>query len=72
MNKDILRRLEQLQLKAEEPVKIYDLYQMPDGSEIKIRFKGDSADEDRKQWIAEHSAKLIDIIIEVDERQCRR
>ena len=71
MNKDILRRLEQLQLKNEEPVKIYDLFQMPDGSEVKIRFKGNSADdviEKRNQWIAEHDAKLIDIIIEVGER----
>lgn len=68
MNKEILRRLEQLQLKAEEPVKIYDLYQLPDGSEVKIRFKGSSAIEERNQWIAEHDAKLIDIIIEVGER----
>lgn len=71
MNKEILRRLEQLQLKAEEPAKIYDLYQLPDGSEIKIRFKGDSAGdviEKRNRWISEHNAKLIDIIIEVGER----
>ena len=71
MNKDILRRLEQLQLKNEEPVKIYDLFQLPDGSEVKIRFKGSSAGdviEKRNQWIAEHDAKLIDIIIEVGER----
>jgi hypothetical protein len=68
MNKDILRRLEQLKLKNEEPVKIYDLFQLPDGSEVKIRFNGSSADEKRNQWITEHDAKLIDIIIEVCER----
>ena len=68
MNKDVLRRLEQLQMKAEEPVKIFDLFQLPDGSEVKIRFKGSDALEQRNQWIAEHDAKLIDIIIEVNER----
>lgn len=71
MNKDILRRLVQLQLKNGEPVKIYDLYQLPDGSEVKIRFKGSSAGdaiEKRNQWVKEHDAKLIDIIIEVEER----
>ena len=71
MNKDILRRVEQLQLKAEEPVKIFDLFQLPDGSEVKIRFKGKTAaevQEKRSSWIAEHDAKLIDIIIEVGER----
>ena len=68
MNKDILRRIEQLQLKAEEPVKIFDLFLLPDGSEVKIRFKGADALEKRNQWIAEHDAKLIDIIIEVGER----
>ena len=71
MNKDILRRLEQLQLKNEEQVKIYDLFRLPDGSEIKIRFKGSSAGdviEKRNQWILEHDAELIDIIIEVGEQ----
>lgn len=70
MNKDILRRLELLQLRQDEPVKIYDLYRLPDGTEVKIRFKGDSAAdtlEKRQQWAAEHDAKLIDIIIEVKE-----
>lgn len=47
-----------------EPVKIFDLYRMPDGTEKKIRFKND---EQRQQWEAENGAELVDIIIEVKE-----
>ena len=64
MNKEILRRLELLELRNVEPVKIFDLYRMPDGTEKKIRFKND---EQRQQWEAENGAELVDIIIEVKE-----
>lgn len=62
MNKDILKRLDRLQLKGMVPVIIYELFRMPDGSEAKMRFE---TKECRSRWKEENAAELIDILVEV-------
>ena len=65
MNKTILHRVQLLQLKREEPVKIWDLYRMPDGSEQRMRWKGNH--EQMRSWLAATGAEHTNVIIEVKE-----
>lgn len=65
MDKTILRRLELLQLKHEEPVRLWVLYQLPDGSEVRMRWKDN--DQQLRQWEADTGARSKDLIIEVKE-----
>ena len=69
-DKDILKRLERLQQRHEEPVKIWHLYQMPDGSEQKMRWKGATPKDQIEQmrtWEESTGARWITMLIEVKE-----
>lgn len=70
IEKDILRRLDRLQMRREEPVKIWYLYRMPDGSEQRMRWKGATPKDQIEQmrtWEESTSAEYITTIIEVKE-----
>ena len=67
MDKDILKRLDRLQQSREEPVKIWHLYRMPDGSEKRMRWKGEDQIEQMRTWEESTGADYITTIIEVKE-----
>lgn len=70
MRKEILKRLEALEQRNEgPPVSIWYLYQLPDGSEERIRAPADS--KELKEWEAETEAKCINVILEIkDDYRC--
>ena len=66
--KDVLRRLETLELKQEDPVKIFYRFRLPDGTEVQKRAKEGlpgAGIEDIRQWEQETGAEMIDVIIDV-------
>lgn len=56
IEKEVLKRIDRLQMRREEPVKIYGVYRLPDGSEVQKQIKGSPAE-----------AGLVDVIISVKE-----
>lgn len=68
--KDVLHRLESIESKREDPVKLYYLFRLPDGTEVKKRVKegmpGASVKDIRK-WEEDTGAMMIDIIIDVKD-----
>ena len=67
MEKALLRRLEMLEVRHSEPVRIVEVYRMPDGSEVERQFK-DYPINERKIWMEETAAELIDVIIRDGDR----
>ena len=63
-----MRRLLMLERKHEEPAKIFDVFRMPDGSEVMRRFVGYAGDLEKRAWAEETGAKLIDVLIDVNDR----
>lgn len=63
-----MRRLMMLERKHEQPVKIFDIYRMPDGSEVQKQFIGFEGDIEKRAWEEETGAKHIDVLICVDDR----
>lgn len=65
--KDVQKRLYRLQQNKEEPVKIWELYRMPDGSEQRMRWKGADWLDQMRSWTESTGAVHINTIIEVKE-----
>jgi len=68
--RDVLRRLESLELKQEDPVKIFYLFRLPDGTEVQKRakegFPGASL-EDIRKWEKENKAEFVTVIVSVKD-----
>lgn len=65
--KDILKRLDNLQQKRIEPVTIWELYRMPDGSEQEMRWTGIDRLDQMCSWQERTGAVHINTIIKVKE-----
>lgn len=64
MKQSIIRRLEQIHCQNWGPVKIYYLYRMPDGSEVRKRF-GSVAE--LRRWERKTGAEHINVVVEKGE-----